>query len=87
MSKTIIDYNISTGIPPRCFECGRMISHLYLKYIELLKKKNISNNDNLLEYNYLTPNNRDIIEELGLGISYCCSTHLITHPPNLTSNL
>jgi len=71
--KQLKDYPTSCGIPPKCFSCGRNISHLYGLYIDIIGKNNVDN--------------KKKIKELGLSDRYCCITHLQTHPKNLVNKL
>jgi DNA-directed RNA polymerase subunit N (RpoN/RPB10) len=72
-NKTLKDYPTSCGIPPKCFSCGRNISHLFGYYSNNVGKNN--------------KNNKKIIEKLGLDDRYCCIIHLQTHPKNLIDKL
>jgi len=80
LSKDLKNYPTSCGIPPKCFTCGRNISHLYGLYMDLVETKNKTSDKNKLT-------NKDIIKKLGLDDRYCCATHLISHPKNLTNKL
>jgi len=51
-------------IPVRCFTCGKVISHLWLIYIEELEKDK------------KTP--KEILNELGLK-RYCCRRMILSH--------
>jgi DNA-directed RNA polymerase subunit N (RpoN/RPB10) len=73
------------GVPPRCFTCGKQISHLYGKFMEELEKKNKSNK--IKDYNYDNINNREIIKKLGLHERLCCIIALQTYPKGLTDKL
>ena len=74
----LINYPTSCGIPPRCFTCGRNISQLYGLFMNLIETKNKDKKKTTT---------KDIIKQLGLNDRYCCATHLISHPKNLTKKL
>ncbi|BAM39949.1 DNA-directed RNA polymerase subunit RPB10 [Theileria orientalis strain Shintoku] len=50
-------------IPVRCFTCGKVIGHLWEKWLEMLKKN--------------TPEGK-ALDELGLT-RYCCRRMILTH--------
>ncbi|KAA6391391.1 MAG: DNA-directed RNA polymerases I, II, and III subunit RPABC5 [Streblomastix strix] len=50
-------------IPVRCFTCGRVLGHLWTKYLELLASG--------MEY-------RAALDQLGLQ-RYCCRSMILTH--------
>ena len=71
--------NLSGGIPPRCFTCGRAIAHLQREYVMLVDEKNKKTGP--------SDDNRDIIKKLGLDDRYCCYMRLMTHCIDLTNKL
>lgn len=67
------------GLPIRCFTCGKLIGHLYQKYLELVEKKKTDNKYGL----GIIDDNRDIIKLLGLDSRYCCYMRLMQYPLGL----
>lgn len=67
------------GLNVVCQECGRVIAHLFPKFLELKKKKQESTKNT----NEEMVDNRDIISALGLTDRYCCFFHLMTYPMGL----
>ena len=77
---------------PKCFTCGKIISHIWLNYTEELKK--ITNNDiinmpsrtidsqKLLNDSAKTEEGK-ILDRYGV-IRYCCRRMILTEPKNDT---
>ena len=56
-------------IPIRCFTCGKLISHRWNKYLQLLEEKQKAGNEKPEE---------QCLDELGFK-RYCCRRMLLTH--------
>lgn len=67
------------SMPIKCFECGRIISHLHSKYIKLMKEKKENKKGEDIE------DNSDIVKKLGLDDRYCCIIHIQTYPENIAN--
>jgi DNA-directed RNA polymerase subunit N (RpoN/RPB10) len=69
------------GMMISCPTCGKIIGHLYTKYLILLREKQKKEAQNA-STNPTNSDNHDILMELGLT-RYCCVPHIIAYPLGL----
>ena len=71
-------------IPIRCFSCNKVLASLYIRYLELLSKHNLSGEQKESEKMYDMDDDatnkitKEIFEHLGVE-RYCCKRHLLSH--------
>ena len=71
-------------IPVKCFTCGNVLGDKYRYYLEQVRKKKLSENENINDVIYLTKLNIDktpegeAMDDLNLH-KYCCRRHILTH--------
>ena len=71
-------------IPIKCFTCGNVLGDKYRYYLEQVRKRKLSENENINDVIYLTKLNIDktpegeVMDELNLH-KYCCRRHILTH--------
>ena len=71
-------------IPIKCFTCGNVLADKYRYYLEQVRKRKLSENENINDVIYLTKLNTDktpegeVMDELNLH-KYCCRRHMLTH--------
>jgi DNA-directed RNA polymerase subunit N (RpoN/RPB10) len=71
-------------IPIKCFTCGNVLADKYRYYLEQVRKRKLSESENIDDVIYLTKMNIDktpegeVMDELNLH-KYCCRRHILTH--------
>ena len=71
-------------IPIKCFTCGNVLADKYRYYLEQVRKRILSESENIDDVIYLTKMNIDktpegeVMDELNLH-KYCCRRHILTH--------
>jgi DNA-directed RNA polymerase subunit N (RpoN/RPB10) len=71
-------------IPVKCFTCGNVLGDKYRYYLEQVRKKKMSEDQNINDVIYLTKLNIDktpegeVMDQLNLH-KYCCRRHMLTH--------